>query len=236
MFKSITKNKAPNILFLPGWRAGWQSWFPIIERLKVDFNIYASSLPIPTVRALTLDDYCQFTLNFIKKGKINDPIIAGHSLGGAIATKIATQYPKAVKAIVLAASASIRHQLPEPWLTLQRATGPIKPILRPFRNLALRLAKLDASDYLGLKTEIEKQTFRNLIAADLTPVISQIQCPTLILWGEDDRSTPIADGRKIHKMIKHSTFKSFPKTGHFFFLDYQKEVAKLIKRFVITKA
>lgn len=229
MYKSLLKNKEkPTLLFLHGWAGSWQSWLPILGRLKDQYNLCAIDLPYPKAKTLNLDDYCQFVLDFIKKENIDQPVIVGHSLGGAIAAKIASKYPRSVSAIVLVSAAAIRHPLPTLWCFFQRFSF----LLKPFKSIALRITHLDATDYVALKTATEKNTFRNLIAADLTPILHQITCPTLILWGDQDTSTPIVDGLKIHSLVSQSTFFSFPNSGHFFYLDYQPEFTQKIIDFV----
>jgi pimeloyl-ACP methyl ester carboxylesterase len=215
------------LVFLHGWNTSHESLFPLIQLLQPHFEIYAPDLPYPKDKALDLGDYCQFVIEYLKKEKITRPIIIGHSLGGAIATKIATDYPQIPSKIVLLSAASIRHKIPQPWRLFQK----LSPVLRPFRNIALKISHLDASDYVILKTDIEKQTFRNLIGYDQTLTLSKISTPTLILWGDNDTSTYLYEGQKIHSLIANSQFKSFPNTGHFFFLDYPHEIAKLISDF-----
>lgn len=227
MFKSVIDKNKPNLLFLHGWATTWESLFPPINQLKTNFNIYAPNLPHPKNKVLTLDDYCQFVLGFIETEKISKPIIIGHSLGGAITTKIAVDHPKLASKIILMSAASIRHQLPQPWLFFQK----FSPLLRPFRSIALKISRLDAADYTVLKTKIEKDTFRNLIHYDQSATLHQIKIPTLILWGDDDTSTFLSDGKLIHSLIKDSIFKSFPKTGHFFYLDHPTEISELIANF-----
>ena len=183
--------------------------------------MFTPNLPYPTDKVLTLDDYCQYILDFIKKEKITKPILIGHSLGGAIATKIATDDPKVTSKIVLLSAASVRHSLPPHLKFFQK----FSKILHPFRKTILKLLQLDASDYIVLKTDIEKQTFRNLIAADQRLSLSKINIPTLILWGESDKSAPIEDGHIIHRLIPNSIFKSYP-SGHFFYLDYPDKVTQ----------
>jgi pimeloyl-ACP methyl ester carboxylesterase len=215
------------LVLLHGWNTTHESLLPLVQLLQPSFKVYAPDLPYPKDKVLDLSDYCQFVIEYLKKEKITHPVIIGHSLGGAIATKIATDCPKIPSKIVLLSSASIRHRLPQPWRSFQK----LSPFLRPFRNVALKIAKLDASDYVVLKTDTERQTFRNLISHDQTSTLSKISIPTLILWGDNDTSTYLYEGQKIHSLITKSQFKSFPNSGHFFFLDYPHEVTELISDF-----
>lgn len=218
----------PNLIFLHGWGTTWESLYPIVNGLKDKYQVNSPNLPYPKDKILTLDDYCQFVLDFIKTNKIIKPILIGHSLGGAISTKIATDHPNLISKIVLMSAASVRHQLPSHIKFFQKFSKFLHPIRKPI----LKLFKLDASDYIVLKTDIEKQTFRNLIHDDQTNKLSSIKIPTLILWGNDDKSTPITDGQLIHSLIKNSIFKSFPNTGHFFYLDYSSQVINDITNFI----
>lgn len=233
MYQSLSKDKnSPTLLFLHGWAGSWQSWFPILARLKSQHNLYALNLPYPQDKILTLDDYCRFVLKFMEKEKLSHPVIIGHSLGGAIAAKIASEHPQLVNSIVLVSAAAIRHPLPRPWKLLQTISYPFRWLTKPFRSHIYRHLPLDTSDYEVLKTKNEKTTFKNLIQSDLTPIISRISCPTLILWGDQDSSTPLADGQRIHSLIPQSTFYSFPNSGHFFYLDHQQEFTQKIIDFV----
>jgi pimeloyl-ACP methyl ester carboxylesterase len=215
------------LVLLHGWSTTHESLYPLIQLLQPHFKIYSPDLPYPKDKVLTLDDYCQFVIKYLKKEKITHPILIGHSLGGAIATKIAIDHPELPLKIVLLSTASVRHKIPQPWRFFQA----LSPVLRPLRGVALKIAKLDASDYVILKTDIEKQTFRNLTRADQSAVLPNITIPTLILWGLNDTSTPISDGRIIHSLISGSQFFAFP-GNHFFYLDHPREVVQKITSFV----
>lgn len=220
--------KKQDLVLIHGWGTTWQSLYPLAVGLKEKYNVFTPNLPYPTNKALNLDDYCNFILKYIKDNHIQNPILIGHSLGGAITTKIAITYPTVPSKIILLASASVRHELPK-YIRFFQKFG---KILRPFRQQILKFLNLDASDYIVLKTEAEKQTFRNLIHEDQKGLLSKISHPTLILWGDNDKSTPVVDGQMINKLISNSIFKTYPNTGHFFYLDYTSFVISEINKFI----
>ena len=43
---------------------------------------------------------------------------------------------------------------------------------------------------------------------------SEIRCPTLILWGQEDAWLPIEHGRHLHELIPSSSFRPVPASGH----------------------
>jgi pimeloyl-ACP methyl ester carboxylesterase len=49
---------------------------------------------------------------------------------------------------------------------------------------------------------------------DSTDLLSRITCPTLVIVGEDDQATPIAESQYIAQRIPGATFVTIPQAGH----------------------
>jgi len=73
--------------------------------------------------------------------------------------------------------------------------------------------------------------FKNVVKEDCRPVFRKINQSTLIIWGKDDQELPLADGEKIHQLIKFSQLK-IVEGGHFPFWQDPKRVAGLIDQFI----
>ena len=58
-----------------------------------------------------------------------------------------------------------------------------------------------------------------LLAEDLSHLLPGIKSETLLIWGERDTATPIADGRKMEKLIKGAGLVEIKGAGHFSYLD-----------------
>jgi pimeloyl-ACP methyl ester carboxylesterase len=58
-----------------------------------------------------------------------------------------------------------------------------------------------------------------------------IQQPTLLLWGETDREVPIADGRRLHQMIKNSRLVVFRECGHLPHEEYPEAFTEVVTDF-----
>lgn len=246
MFSSIIGKNQPNLIFLHGWGAPWQSWHPILERLKKDFNLYAFDLPgfgkEPIQIPYHLDNYVDFVVNFIKSNKIKNPILIGHSFGGTIVSKIAADKSTPLKGIILVNAAAIRH----PYSLLQKiniitissikkifSLPLIRNIMPPIQKTYYHLTRQQNSDYATLKNNpLMQKTFQNIIQHDLSPVLSRIKIPTLIVWGENDVSTLLSDGQKIHNLISKSKLIVYPNTSHFSYLERQEEFTQDIIKFV----
>ena len=59
-----------------------------------------------------------------------------------------------------------------------------------------------------------RETYLNVINEDISGLFSQIKVPTVIIWGEKDDITPIADAYLIKKEIKNSILEILPNVGH----------------------
>lgn len=58
-----------------------------------------------------------------------------------------------------------------------------------------------------------------VVNRDLTDRLPLIKAPTLLIWGENDTATPVADARKMARLIPDAGLVSFADCGHYSFLD-----------------
>jgi len=56
--------------------------------------------------------------------------------------------------------------------------------------------------------------------------------PTLIIWGDQDRETPVGFRRKMNELIEGSKLEILKGAGHFSFLDKPEEFVKALLNFV----
>ena len=72
----------------------------------------------------------------------------------------------------------------------------------------------------------------NLINLNLTEVLRKIKVPTLVIWGQDDKITPLSDGKLIHQLIKNSKLKIIDNAKHSPQFTHPKEVAEIINEYL----
>jgi pimeloyl-ACP methyl ester carboxylesterase len=54
---------------------------------------------------------------------------------------------------------------------------------------------------------------------DFRDRVSDIACPTLIVWGGDDRVVPVSSAEEYHRLIDRSRLDVFDDTGHMAMLE-----------------
>lgn len=170
-----------------------------------------------------------------KKDKI---ILIGHSFGGRIAIKYAIKHPEKIERLILTGAAGIKHPL-DIKQKIFFATAKIGkkifllPALSKLNGYAKKILYKAAKekDYHAASPRM-KEIMKNAIGEDLTPVLSDIKIPTLILWGRDDHSTPLSDGNIMSEKIENSEMIIIDDANHS--LPYQKpeEFAKAVVEFI----
>jgi pimeloyl-ACP methyl ester carboxylesterase len=88
---------------------------------------------------------------------------------------------------------------------------------------------LGAEDYV--ETPELTETFKLVVSEDLSSFLPRITCPTLIIWGSEDRDTPVSFGKKMNELITDSKLVILEGAGHYSFLDKHDEFVVAAKDF-----
>ena len=63
---------------------------------------------------------------------------------------------------------------------------------------------------------------------DLWPRLGEIACPSLMLWGREDKFSPAADGLKMSTALLHGRYAEISECGHFPSLEAPEETADIL--------
>ena len=67
---------------------------------------------------------------------------------------------------------------------------------------------------------------------DIRDRVSEIKTPTLIIVGENDKSTPIEMSQYLNREIEGSKLKIIPQSKHIVMIDKSKELNEIIEEFI----
>ncbi len=190
----------------------------------------------PPSRA-TIAAYTDDVQAFMEALALARVIVAGHSLGGAIAQELAIRRSPQVAGLVLIGtgaklrvSPALLEMLETDFATAvaavpQYAFAPDAPdSLRQAHQS--RLAQNDASVVYG--------DFAACDAFDVRAQLGQINVPTLVISGSEDVMTPPKYGRYLADHIPHATFTLIENAGHMLALEQPKRVTAVIRQFLTT--
>lgn len=215
------------IVILHGWGSDIERWLPVKKLLEnKGFKVYLPKLSGDRVRNTA--DYSDWVNNYTRN--LKPFCLLGHSFGGQIAINFTAQYPNKVAKLVLINSAGIRSRV-----SLKRLIfTPLAKIGKHFISDEFKrvLYKfLRSSDYCQA-TPIMKETLKKILTEDQQTNLIKISRPTLIIWGSQDKLTPLGDGQLIHRLIKNSQLKVFPGARHGLPFTHSQALVSLVKNFI----
>jgi len=219
-----------NIVILHGWGSDLTKWSPFKKLLQqAGFKVYLPKLP--NNKPMSTDDFSLWLNQYLKK--LNKFSLIGHSFGGQIAVNYTAKYPRKVTQLILINSSAIRNKLNFkrlfflPFAKLGKlifSLPLLKSLAAPAKKLLYKSAQ--ESDYFKA-TLTMKQTMKIITQENQQSNLEKITTPTLILWGEQDKTTPLSQGKLTARLIKNSTLKIFPHATHG--LPFQKPQAVIKK-------
>ena len=215
--------KGEPLIFLHGWGQSHETFLPFIKHFN-DYRVVLVDLP-GFGKSLEpiyydLDYYAQELHALVIEKGYEKPIIVGHSFGGRVAIKYASKYD--VSKLVLVDSAGIKHHdfryyCKIYWYKLKKKLG-----LHP---------KGGSTDYQNASS-IMKKVLISVTNESLISSMKNISCSTLLIFGERDEVTKVADAKVMEKYIRNSGLVVIPEAGHFSYLDKPKYFLLVLDSFL----
>ncbi len=229
-----------------------EAWSGVVERLKDSFTILTFDLrghgQSSRVKGrYEIDDFVNEALALADKAGFSSFNLAGFSLGGLIAQRLALTHLDRLRKLVLLSTvagrtpeerirvlerlAALRAGTPADhhnaslsrWLTekFQAANPEVIAMLRQ------RDAENDPECYAA--------AYRVLAETDFGGFLDQIRCPTLIATGEDDAGSNPRMAHYMHERIPGSTLSILPGLRHSILIEAPETVANLMRGFLAAK-
>lgn len=233
------------VCLLHGWGSNIELFNDISEVISRRYKVVAPDLPgfggseePPAV--WTVDDYADFVVEFLKQFQADKVILLGHSYGGRIIIKLSNRpnLPFAIVKNILVDAAgimprrSLKYKLRVRAYKIGKAVFNIPLISRLFPQALNHFQKKFGSSDYASASPVMRGCLVKAVNEDLEPLLSGITAETLLIWGDKDTATPLADGQKMEKLIKGSGLVIFHGAGHYSFLEQPYLFAKVIKSFL----
>lgn len=229
------------VVLLHGWGGCADSFLPVFNYLSQKFEVYAIDFPgfgesdLPP-EPWDITDYNNMLRKFFDLLQIDKAMIIGHSFGGRVAILFSANNPSYVEKIVLVDSAGIipkrtlkyhisvyKFKLMKKLFVLLGSKGSKEQRLEKFYD------KYGSNDYKQAGSL--RQTFVKVVNQNLRGYLPQIKAPTLIIWGEDDKDTPLYFGKIMEKEISDAGLVVFKGAGHFSYLDKINDFNIIVSKF-----
>ena len=211
----------------------------------------------------TMGAVIEHTRAFIRTLGIKNATLAGHSRGALPAARIAVDHPELVKAVIVFDSNTLPAE--DPSMTydfydkLEIGAPPV-----PDREVILREPIANSYSQGHITEDFIQEMLRigrlprtlearakmvHCLRAVFLPSMREkkyetlkliegggLKAPTLIIWGADDRSSPMKLGidllRVIGSVVPRTEFHAFNQAGHYVFREHAHQVNQLITNFI----
>lgn len=230
-FLDYGNKKGDSIVLLHGWGQNIQMMQMLGEPFKdkyriiiVDFPGFGSS-PEPK-EALDVDGYTKIIEELLKKLKVENPILIGHSFGGRVSVKYASR--NKVKKLILLSPALRGHDkkgLKTKVLKFMKTVPGIKNLESWAKN------HIGSRDYKAA-SPIMKQVLVKTVNEDLSSDAMKIKAPTILIYGDMDDEVPEEDTKEYEKLIDDCGLIMYEGCTHYAYLERLNQTINIIGNFI----
>ncbi len=261
-YRSAGKSGMPLVL-LHGLGSSLEAWSQNMEGLGRHFRVFAPDMvwfgkTDKPNHEPTMEYFGEFIAGFMDAVGARRAVLIGNSMGGMLAAKTALLYPRRIAGLVLVNSAGFGRELGW-WLRL-RGLLPVGKERRPphwavqfalsqlFHDpgavsdeiieatIEMALQPGGAESYKKvLRSGVDWRGMRDGVLADIRDAADRIQCPTLIIWGREDRVIPVRHAHIAHARIPNSRLYIFEQCGHAPMIERAEEFIGLVTNFIREK-
>ncbi len=223
-----------------GWGRTGADMLPLAESLGgffsssvVDFPGFGISPPPPNTWGTA--DYADTIAKLIKSEPPRRRVWVGHSFGCRVGIQLAAHYPELFEGMILVAAAGLPRR---------------RSIFEQLRYARRRYTFKAAKSFLGEGPRLEAMRDRfgsadyrqagslrpvlvRVVNEDLTIPAGLIQCPVLLIYGDQDTETPVEIGTRLNHIIQDSKLVVLDGFDHHSLLsEGRHQVAHHILRFL----
>lgn len=241
----------PSILLIHGLAGSRDNWNRVAHFLTPDYHVIIPDLPtngdtkIPADFDISVPNVTEQLRQFAIAIDIEDKLnIAGHSLGGSIATLYASQYPFDTQSLFLLNSAGIYKQAntaytKDPYYLKNLIVS--KPgdldevshqLMQQPPQVPLKLKRAQEKLLIAQSPQIQKMieqiiTLNRIYTPDsFARLTRNVEAPTLILWGKQDKIINVEAANELKSLLKRAEAPVIlNNVGHMPILEAEQEVA-----------
>jgi pimeloyl-ACP methyl ester carboxylesterase len=246
-----TIGDGPDIVLLHAFPANHEMWLPVAKSLASRYRVTLMDLRghgLSTVgeAPATIEKHAADLARVAKAAGINRAIFAGVSIGGYILFEFWRTFRDQVRGLILADTRATADPTDARASRLQSAKDVLERGTEQFINSMLpkllgetthknRPDLVDAARKMMSRTSSAgiSATLQGMAARpDSIATLKTINLPTLVIAGDEDTLTPLADAQLIHQNIKGSDLKVISHAGHYVVFENAEETTRVIRAFV----
>lgn len=243
--------QGPALLLLHGFTIDSRVWSPQIDSLSKTFTVIAWDAPgaggsDDPPEPFTINDWADCLAKFLDSIGVKQAHVLGLSWGGILAQVFYQRHSRRVRSLVLADTyAGWKGSLPEPLPQERLVTCLRDASLSPEEFVPKYLTGMfgnspppDAQKKLAnIMSDFHPIGFRLMAmasAVDTRDILPTITAPTLLVWGEQDRRSPISVAQQMLALIHGAKLEIIVGAGHVSNLEAPAQFNKIVRDFCLS--
>ncbi len=217
----IDAGDGPCVVLLHGLFGNLRMWKDVVSALKKDHRVIVPRLPIfdLPIEHTNIKFLAKVLHDYLDWNQITDVTLVGHAIGGQVALMYTNLHPTNVRKIVLTGSSGLFEN--SPFLNSEVAdsyTFVDEKVREVFFDKAFVPGKLIKEIYETVQNIPKRMTLgefaRSSRQSSVSPFLSKLAHPVLLVWGLNDKITPPEVALHFHDLLPNSELKFLDKCGH----------------------
>jgi pimeloyl-ACP methyl ester carboxylesterase len=257
----VDMGDGPPVVLIHGLSGCWQNWLENIPQLARGHRVIAMDLAgfgeseLPQ-EEISIPGYGQFVDAFLGVIGIERASLVGNSMGGFIAAETSIAHASRVDKLVLVSAAGLVRVGNRQLYALERAARLFHPMTAAFlarREHRVRRPRLRKRMLYGIVRYPERiapelayevasgagkpgflDALQAIVDYDFRDRLPEIEDPTLIVWGENDRIVPVSGAYEYERLIPNARREVWEDTGHLPMLERPARFNALIEDFLAS--
>lgn len=227
---------------LGGRADDWRNLAPYFA--KAGFRVYFPDLPgygrseQPADFSYSIPDEAAAVVGFFDALGLKQVDLGGLSMGGWIVQRVAGEHAERVRHLILFDSAGI-YERPN-WDTglftprTPEELDQLDALLMPHPPKVPGFVARDVLRVIGKNGWVIHRALGTMLTGkDVTDsLLPTLKMPVLIVWGAEDRITPLEEGEKMHSLVPQSQLVVVPGCGHLVPTQCASQIGSRVVEFV----
>jgi pimeloyl-ACP methyl ester carboxylesterase len=235
----------PALVYLHSTLGEAMRWLPFMQSWSREFTVYVPTHPGfgksgGFEQIDSIEDMAFHYLELFDALGLEEVLLGGVSLGGWIAAELAVRWPERVKRLWISGAPGLwvdEEPLPDLFRHMNN-TQKLRELL--FAEPEGYIAKMIITDEVDEERQLAAYQSMTVLARlvwdrpydpKLASRLRRVRCPTLLLWGAQDRLVPPSYGEAYRKYLPQAELQLIPQCGHLGMFEKEAEFVEAVSRF-----
>ncbi|MCC9168672.1 alpha/beta fold hydrolase [Pontibacter harenae] len=238
-YQYIDEGQGEVLLLLHGLFGALSNWNGVVDHFSQNYRVVIPLMPIyeMALHKAGVPGLVNFVEGFVKQLKLKDLTLLGNSLGGHVALVYTLNNPEQVKRLVLTGSSGlfedsmggsfpkrgnyeyVKERVGYTFYNPETATKELVDEVFDITNSNSKCLRIIA---------IAKSAQRHNMAKDIT----NIQVPTLLIWGLNDTITPPLVAHEFNRLMQNSELYFIDKCGHAPMMEHPEKFNSILEKYL----